>query len=437
MPVIVFFFNSNSNNIIYVFLIYNSHVAEEFENLFNIVDTSAMAHKNVIALIDCDSFFVSCEQKIIPELKGKPVCVLSGHGQCVISRSREAKALGIPMGIPTFKMTKEMKKATLITASHDLYGEISEEVMDVLKEFSPKVEVYSIDEAFVDLTGLERLYKRNYYAIAKMIQAEVRNKVDIPVSIGLSGSKSLAKLASDKAKNIEGGIFLIGARKIEPVLKKTSIDEIWGIGRNLSKMLRQNGILTAYELVLKSDYWLDKHIGIRGLEMKHELLGEMISVVDDSFKPPKSIQKTSAFGIFTSDLDFIKNQLNYHIHRACKKLRSLDLKCSGIAVMLRTKVEFKVYYEKTTIPHSTCYEWEISDIVFKLLEKIYNPNIVYRSSGVILDEFTSNNGAQMFLFADNESVEKSARLAKSLDKLEAKFGRDIVQTGFVKDKKPS
>ena len=105
--------------------------------------------------------------------------------------------------------------------------------------------------------------------------------------------------------------------------------------------------------------------------------------------------------------------------------------------MLRTKVEFKVYYEKTTIPHSTCYEWEISDIVFKLLEKIYNPNIVYRSSGVILDEFTSNNGAQMFLFADNESVEKSARLAKSLDKLEAKFGRDIVQTGFVKDKKPS
>ena len=131
MPVIVFFFNSNSNNIIYVFLIYNSHVAEEFENLFNIVDTSAMAHKNVIALIDCDSFFVSCEQKINPELKGKPVCVLSGHGQCVISRSREAKALGIPMGIPTFKMTKEMKKATLITASHDLYGEISEEVMDV------------------------------------------------------------------------------------------------------------------------------------------------------------------------------------------------------------------------------------------------------------------------------------------------------------------
>ena len=391
--------------------------------------------KSVIALVDCDSFFVSCEQKVNPELKGKPVCVLSGHGECVISRSREAKNLGIPMGIPTFKMTKDMKeKAVLITASHGLYGEVSEEVMNVLKSFSPKVEEYSIDEAFVELTGLQRLYKRNYFEIAKMIRQEVLDKVDIPVSIGVSTSKSLAKLASDKAKNIEGGIFVVGSAKIETLLKNTSIEEIWGIGRNLSKLFRQNGVLTAFELVQKSDAWLDKQIGIRGLEMKHELLGQTVSRVDDTFKPPKSIQNTSAFGIFTSDLNFIKNQLNYHIHTACKRLRKLNLKCSGIAVMLRTKVEFKVYYEKITIPHSTCYEWEISDIAFKLLEKIYNPNIIYRSSGIILDDFMSSDGEQMFLFADNERVEKSERLAKSIDKLESKFGKNIIQTGFTLEK---
>lgn len=391
--------------------------------------------KSVIALVDCDSFFVSCEQKVNPKLKGKPVCVLSGHGECVISRSREAKNLGIPMGIPTFKMTKDMKeKAVLITASHGLYGEVSEEVMNVLKSFSPKVEEYSIDEAFVELTGLQRLYKRNYFEIAKMIRQEVLDKVDIPVSIGVSTSKSLAKLASDKAKNIEGGIFVVGSAKIETLLKNTSIEEIWGIGRNLSKLFRQNGVLTAFELVQKSDAWLDKQIGIRGLEMKHELLGQTVSRVDDTFKPPKSIQNTSAFGIFTSDLNFIKNQLNYHIHTACKRLRKLNLKCSGIAVMLRTKVEFKVYYEKITIPHSTCYEWEISDIAFKLLEKIYNPNIIYRSSGIILDDFMSSDGEQMFLFADNESVEKSERLAKSIDKLESKFGKNIIQTGFTREK---
>ena len=404
---------------------------EELEFNQNAFDNIDMG-KSIIALVDCDSFFVSCEQKVNPELKGKPVCVLSGHGQCVISRSKEAKKLGIPMGIPTFKLTKEMQKATLITASHDLYGEISNQVMSVLKSISPKVEVYSIDEAFVDLTGLSRLYKKNYYELAQMIRELVLEKVDIPVSIGVSSSKSLAKLASDKAKNIHGGVFLIGSKKLNPVLKNTSIDEVWGIGRNLSKLFRQNGILTAYELVQKSDSWIDKQVGIRGLEMKHELLGEMISVVDDSFKMPKSIQKTSAFGIFTSDIDFIKNQLNYHIHSACKKLRRLDLKCSGIAVMLRTKIDFKVYYEKITIPSPTCYEWEISDIVFKLLEKIYNPDIVYRSSGVILDDFSSNFGEQMFLFADNEKNQKSERLAKCIDNLENKFGKNIIQTGFTK-----
>ncbi len=405
-----------------------------FEILKNADDDIDMK-KSVIALVDCDSFFVSCEQKVNPELKGKAVCVLSGHGECVISRSREAKKLGIPMGIPTFKMTKDMKeKSVLITASHGLYGEISEQVMSVLKSFSPKVEEYSIDEAFVELTGLQRLYKRNYFEIAKMIRQEILDKVDIPVSIGVSTSKSLAKLASDKAKNIDGGIFVVGASKIENLLKNTAIDEIWGIGRNLSRLFRQNGVLTAYELVQKSDAWLDKQIGIRGLEMKHELLGQTVSRVDDTFKPPKSIQNTSAFGIFTSDLNFIKNQLNYHIHTACKRLRKLNLKCSGIAVMLRTKVEFKVYYEKITIPHSTCYEWEISDIAFQLLEKIYNPNIVYRSSGIILDDFMSSDGEQMFLFADNESIEKSERLAKSIDKLESKFGKNIIQTGFIKEK---
>ncbi len=405
-----------------------------FEILKNADDDIDMK-KSVIALVDCDSFFVSCEQKVNPELKGKAVCVLSGHGECVISRSREAKKLGIPMGIPTFKMTKDIKeKSVLITASHGLYGEISEQVMSVLKSFSPKVEEYSIDEAFVELTGLQRLYKRNYFEIAKMIRQEILDKVDIPVSIGVSTSKSLAKLASDKAKNIDGGIFVVGASKIENLLKNTAIDEIWGIGRNLSRLFRQNGVLTAYELVQKSDAWLDKQIGIRGLEMKHELLGQTVSRVDDTFKPPKSIQNTSAFGIFTSDLNFIKNQLNYHIHTACKRLRKLNLKCSGIAVMLRTKVEFKVYYEKITIPHSTCYEWEISDIAFQLLEKIYNPNIVYRSSGIILDDFMSSDGEQMFLFADNESIEKSERLAKSIDKLESKFGKNIIQTGFIKEK---
>lgn len=405
------------------------------ENLFdeksNTIENVVMARKSVIALVDCDSFFVSCEQSVNSELKGKPVCVMSGRGQCVISRSKEAKKLGIRMGMPYFQIEGQMKKATYINANHELYSKISEKVMTILKNFSPKVEVYSIDEAFVDLTGLERLYKKNYLEIAQMIREEVLKHTDIPVSIGVSSSKSLAKLASDKAKTMGEGVFLIGARKIVPLLQNTSIDEIWGIGKNLSILLRKNGILTAYELVCQDDLWLNKQIGIRGLEMKHELLGEMVSPVSNEVKLPKSIQKTSALAKFSSDKNYLKNSLNYHIHRACVKLRGINAKCKGVSIFLRTK-DFRVFSEKKVLNVSSDFELEISDIVFTLLDKLYNPNILYRSTGVILDTFTMNDEAQMSLFADEKVDEKKEKLSKCFDKLEARFGKDIIQTGFVK-----
>lgn len=405
------------------------------ENLFdeksNTIENVVMARKSVIALVDCDSFFVSCEQSVNLELKGRPVCVMSGRGQCVISRSKEAKKLGIRMGMPYFQIEGQMKKATYINANHELYSKISEKVMTILKNFSPKVEVYSIDEAFVDLTGLERLYKKNYLEIAQMIREEVLKHTDIPVSIGVSSSKSLAKLASDKAKTLGEGVFLIGARKIVPLLQNTSIDEIWGIGKNLSILLRKNGILTAYELVCQDDLWLNKQIGIRGLEMKHELLGEMVSPVSNEVKLPKSIQKTSALAKFSSDKNYLKNSLNYHIHRACVKLRGINAKCKGVSIFLRTK-DFRVFCEKKVLNVATDFELEISDIVFTLLDKLYNPNILYRSTGVILDTFTMNDEAQMSLFADEKVDEKKEKLSKCFDKLEARFGKDIIQTGFVK-----
>lgn len=403
----------------------------QLEENQNIADNIDMARKHIIALVDCDSFFVSCEQAVNPDLKGKPVCVMSARGQCVISRSREAKKLGIRMGMPYFQIEGQMKKAVFINASHDLYSEISKKVMAVLKSFSPLVEVYSIDEAFIDLTGLERLYKKNYLEIAQMIRNEVKNQVDIPVSIGLSSSKSLAKLASDKAKKLDDGVFLIGSRKIMSVLEKTGIDEIWGIGKNISAMFRKNGILTAYELVSQDDLWLNKQIGIRGLEMKHELLGEMVSPVSDEVKLPKSIQKTSALARFTSDKNYLKNSLNYHIHRACVKLRKINAKSKGISIFLRTK-DFKVFCEKKVLNTGTDFELEISDIVFELLDKIYNPNILYRSTGVILDTFVFNDEAQMSLFIDNETELKKEKLSQCFDKLEKKFGKDIIQTGFIK-----
>ncbi|MBR1424683.1 Y-family DNA polymerase [bacterium] len=392
-----------------------------------------MGKQKIIALVDCDSFFVSCEQKKNPELKNKPVCVLSNNDGCVISRSREAKKLGIRMGEPYFMAKKEHSKGIYVSADHSYYGEVSSQVMSVLKDFSPFVQIYSVDEAFVDFTGLAKYYKKNYYELARYLRQKILDEVDIPVSIGVSLTKTLSKLASDKAKNTNDGVFLIGNCKVEKVLKATNIDEIWGIGRRLTLSLKKSGILTAKELVDKSDIWLDKHIGIHGLEMKHELLGEIVSPVINETRKPKSIQNTRAFGIFTSDFSYIKNELNHHIHTSCRKLRLYDTKCLQVGVMLRTK-DFKVYYAKQDLVVPTDFELEISKIAITLLSQIYQPDILYRATGVVLEKIGETGIEQLSLYSDQNIREKTEKLVQCFDSLEAKFGKNIIKTGFNEKK---
>ncbi len=390
-----------------------------------------MPKQKVIALVDCDSFFVSCEQKRNPELKNKPVCVLSNPEGCVISRSKEAKEYGVRMGEPYFMAKKEHPKAIYPVADHEFYSNVSYEVMNVLQDFSPYVQIYSVDEAFVDLTGLQRLYKKDYFELAQMLRQRVLDEVDIPVSIGISSSKTLAKLASDKAKYEQSHIYKINANNIFEELKNTKIEEIWGIGRRLTERMKKNGIITALELVNKSDNWLDKQIGIHGIEMRHELLGEMTSPVINEETTPKSIQNTRAFGIFTSDFNFIKNELNMHIHTSCRKLRRYDTKCMQVGVMLRTK-DFRVFYAKEDLKNPSDFELEISKTAIKLLEKIYNPNILYRATGVVLEKIGEQGTEQLSLYTDTQDAEKKRKLTQCFDKLEKKFKKNIIKIGFTK-----
>lgn len=381
-----------------------------------------------IALIDCDSFFVSCERTLNPELNNIAVCVTSGERGCVIARSNEAKKMGIPMGYPLFMAKKEFPNCKYITANHANYSEISKKVMSVLKTISPIVEIYSIDEAFVDLTGLSNLYGKNYYELAKYIRAKILSETGIPVSIGVSRTKALAKLASDKAKNTEAHICMAGRCGINKLLKQTSIDEIWGIGRRLTPKLKGHGIKTAYDYVKKDDEWLKNRFGKNGLELKYELMGNLINKVSAERKIPKSISDSRAFPEFSSDLNYIKNELMIHIHAACRKLRKSGCKCSTIGVMLRTK-DFKVYYDKISVSTPLNFEFEISKEAFPILESLYNPKIIYRSVGIVLENFSSFSEKQLDLFQETDS--KKEKLAESLDKLEAKFGRNIVRTGFI------
>ena len=394
-----------------------------------------MTNQKYIALVDCDSFFVSCERKLNPELNGLPVSVVSGERGCVIARSREAKRLGVPMGIPLFQAVEKYPKCIYIPANHYAYTKISNMVMSVLKDFSPNVQIYSIDEAFVDFTGLTKLYRKNYYKLGAELQKRVWEAVNIPVTIGISTSKTLSKLASDKAKNSKTRVALAGKQTRITLLKSTEIDEVWGIGRKLGVKLRGYGIKTAYDFTQKDDAWIQKRFGKNGLITKAELLGTMISPISNEIELPKSISDSKSFLEFSSDLDFLRNELSIHIHSCCKRLRKIDSKCSTIGVFIKTK-DFRTYYEKTNLESPLNFEFDISKAAFEILDKIYNPDYLYRSIGVVFENFNQTSQEQLLLFDNNPKREKNEKLGKSLDILEKKFGRNIVKTGFTDKEVP-
>ena len=394
-----------------------------------------MTNQKYIALIDCDSFFVSCERKLNPELKGVPVAVVSGERGCVISRSKEAKMLGLPMGLPLFQAVQRVPECIYLSANHYAYTKISKQVMNILKDFSPNVEVYSIDEAFVDFTGLTKLYKKNYFKLARELQKRIADEVDIPVTIGISRSKTLAKLASDKAKNTSARIGVIGKCGIHHLLEFTEIQEVWGIGRKLGVRLRGLGVRTALDFINKDDKWVKSKFGKNGLTSKAELSGIMVSPISNEVELPKSISDTKSFLEFSSDLQFLKNELSIHIHESCARLRKIDCKCATIGVLLKTK-DFRILYSKVQLDIPTDFEFEISRAAFPLLTEMFNSREVYRSVGIVLEDFREKAEEQLTLFSNNEKKEQNEKLGQSLDKLEKKFGRNIVRTGFTNKEVP-
>lgn len=379
----------------------------------------------VIALVDCNNFFASCEQLMNPKLVGKPICVTSNNNGCVVARSQEAKELGVRMGMPVFMAKKEFKGVIYIQGRLGLYGEISRRIMEKLRNYTPDVEEYSIDEAFLDLTGVRRLYRKSYFEIAQDIQKHIMEEIGIPVSIGIAPTKVLAKLATERAKS-SFGVYQIGTKGTSELLRLTSLSDIWGVGKNTAALMGKSGVRTASQFVAMDNSVIQRLLGKKGLELKEELLGHCINPVDNKFYLPKSIQKTSSFQQSTSDKEYILNSLNQHSHRGCKKLRSLGLKTKTVGVMLRTK-DFNVVYRKLQLLQPTNFEFDIQKIINVLFEEIYNPNILYRSSGIIFEDFKENT--QLSIFSQPQNNIRAESLTFTWDKLEDKYGRGILFTG--------
>lgn len=386
-----------------------------------------------IALVDCNNFFVSCEQLMNPALKNKAVCVLSNNDGCIIARSKEAKEMGIPMGYPLFKAKREFKNVIYISRNFSLYHDISKRVITKLMSYTPDIEQYSIDEAFLDLTGLKKLYRCSYEEIIYKIKTEIEEEIGVPVSIGLAPSKTLAKLACEKAKKDKtlNGLCRIKIKDIDEILKKTYIEDIWGIGKNTAALFHKYGINKCSEIVKQNEFWLKKIWGKRGLELKMELSGISAYPVNSKIELPKSIQKTSAFSHFTNDKEYIKGSLHYHSHQICSKLRKLGLQAEIIYVMLRTK-DFRVFAEKIVLPEPSDSEFLINQYADKLFEKLYSPEIIYRSSGIYAEKLSEKSSAQLFLFED-EKTQKAKKIAQIWDNIESKYGRNCFQVGTIQD----
>ncbi len=378
------------------------------------------------AIIDCNSFYVSCERSFRPDLRNKPVVVLSNNDGCVVSRSAEAKKLGIPMAAPAFKYKDlfENSKVHVFSSNYSLYGDMSTRVMSILDSFSPEVEVYSIDEAFVKLPKQINGFK----SFGIKIKSTIFQYTDIPTSIGIANTKALAKVANHVAKKFQdktGGVYVIDSEeKRIKTLQWTAINRVWGIGAGNSKRLKDKGVKTAYDFTMLDDDWVQKYMTITGLRLKKDLCGEPTLALDE-LKNKKAIATTRSFEYTFSDFENLRERISTFAYSCAEKLRKQRSSCIMLYVFLRSNKHKKgaLQYrggKVINLPFATDSTLVIVKYAIKALKDIYKPGIAYKRAGVVLMGLRAADTKQLDLF-ENENP-KHKPLMKVMDKLNEKFG---------------
>ena len=393
--------------------------------------------KNKIALVDCNSFYVSCERLFNPKIQKKAVVVLSNNDGCVISRSREAKDLGIKMGEPYFKVKDLVKKnkVEVYSSNYALYGDISRRVMKVLKTFSPKVEIYSIDEAFIDLSFIDEKGAEDY---GREIRSRVLKWTGIPTSVGIASTKTLSKVANHIAKKEKAGVIYLNTN-IDEKLKKFPIEDVWGVGKQLSKFYHKNNISKAYDLKNVSNTWVKKGTNVLGAKTAMELRGIPCIDLQIDQEKRKNCCVSRSFGRKVKDLNELEESVITHCLNAAEKIRADDQIAKTITVFIRTSPfdKNRRYYSNSktidlAIPTSNSIEL-IKNAV-KALTDIYKYGYAYQKAGIILSGLKdANQNDQNLLTPLLEN--KSKKLMKAIDYTNTKYGRyaiSIAQAGLSK-----
>ena len=388
----------------------------------------------MFALADCNNFFASCERVFRPDLQGKPVIVLSNNDGCAVARSNEAKALGIKMGDPFFKIRHilERHNVAVFSGNMALYGDMSQRVRWVLEEFAPAVEVYSIDEAFLDLRGVQGIDFDEY---AKRISAECWRQTSIPVSVGVAPSKTLAKIASKLCKQypkLRGGCYMHRPQDIEKVLRKFPVEDVWGIGRRTSAKLHAMGVKTAWDYVQLPEHAVSRMFGVVGLRTWRELHGQPCIEFEDGFEAKQSICVSRSFATEIKDVEELSEQIANFASSMAEKLRQQRSVVSEMAVFAYTN-RFKENEPQTYGNSLVHFDPPTNDqrtIVARAVaaaHEAYRRGYGYKKAGVVATRITQENDVVHSLFEDTEAVEREHRITSALDAINGTYGRGTVK----------
>lgn len=397
----------------------------------------------MFALVDANAMYVSCERSFNPGLEDKPVIVLSNRDGCVVARSEEVKKLGVKMGMPFFQLKelREQHDFAVFSSNYTLYGDMSARLMSTLGHFVEDVEVYSIDEAFLQVDGYEGLYP-SYAGLGRTIRDTVKQWLRLPVCIGFGPTKTLAKLANRFAKQqpeLNGVCVLDTPEVIDEVLAKFPIDDLWGVGYRYAKVLKRNDIKTAAQLRDAPDEWVNKIMTVNGLRLQQELRGFPCRILETTVPPKKAICAAPSFGRMVPDLDTITDALTTYLARACEKLRRQDSLCGSLTVFLHTNrhrktpgngLPAKQYYNSRSVelPHPTNSTAELLKYAHSALQSIFAFGYNYQKVGIILTDLVPVDYRQKGLFVEGPD-ERMIRLSSVIDKLNYKFGQDKLRLG--------
>lgn len=395
----------------------------------------------MFAIVDCNNFYASCERLFRPDLRNKPIVVLSNNDGCVIARSNEAKVLGVGMAEPYFKVKDLCRKHKMyaFSSNYTLYGNISHRVMLTIEESWPEVEIYSIDEAFVDLATMSPLLRLSF---CNNLQQRILKNVGIPTSIGIGATKTLAKAANFLAKKVlKTAVFQLDKTNLE-MLQQVPITEVWGIGRKWSaKLIRQN-VLTAFDLANVNAHQFKKQFSVVMMRTVMELQGTRCAILEDT-EPRQNIMSSKSFGQMQTDFQPIAEAISSHCARAVEKLRNHHLVAKKIWVFVHTnryRLDLHQHFQglELNFINPTDDLRLITKMAKQALKRIYKPGHYYKKVGVCLEELIAKNPNQLDLFhqpSDND-LDKTERLMTTFDAINTRYGRSTVRLAAEGYSKP-